>query len=444
MMTGKRKKNKKKSGGLLKRIYSFGQFNLTVVSFALAAVGQYFLYFQKQIMPGFVFFGLAVLVFLLADKSRKQEPLDRTADTIDPRVEVVLFLIIMALAVYFRVHNIADLPAGCYRDEGQNGNEAINIMKGISVDGTSLPVYIERWTQNAAMYMYFIAASFNFFDIGVLQIRGVSIFFGVLCIPAFYFLVRHLMGPRTALVGAFLMAVSRWHVNFSRIGFLGITTVFFVIVCVYFAYRAYRKRKPFDYIMLGALTGMSLYTYLAARLIPAGFAIFMLFLFFREFKFFAKNWKNLLFTLAAMLIVLLPLLQYAVKHPANFTSRQSTVSIFNKEMLHEIGGRYTEKDGTPKNAIKLYADAAWNTCMMFNYLGDGNPRHNLPGKPMLDFFTGIFFTLGFFYALFNWKKPRYFLLLALFAAFLQGGMLSTESPQAYRTIAAIPVVLLFA
>jgi len=437
----KKKRHAAGNAGMVKSIYSMGPFNLAALSLVLAAAGQMLFTNFHSLFPGLLLYAAAVTAFSFARGASKKEP---EVFNMEPWVEAGIFLFILAVAVFFRVYMSDEVPAGCFRDEGQNGNEAINILNGVEMDGTKLPVYIERWTQNAAMYMYFVAAFFKLFGIGVMQVRAVSIVFGVLCIPAFYFLLRYLMGVRPAIIGASIMAVLRWHVNFSRIGFLGIVTVFFVILCIYFTYRVYIKRKPFDFIMLGALTSLSLYTYLAARLIPVGLAIFFIYVFIREPKFLKKNYKSIALALAAFLIVISPLALYAVKNPQNFMSRSSTVSIFNQEMLHEVGGRYVEKDGKPKFWMKLYMENFSNTMLMFNYEGDGNPRHNYGAVPMLDFVTGIFAFLGFFYVLFNAAKPRYFLLMALFAAFLQTGLLSTESPQAYRTIVEIPVVIIFA
>ncbi|HPD19538.1 MAG TPA: hypothetical protein PLF61_07735, partial [Candidatus Goldiibacteriota bacterium] len=138
------------------------------------------------------------------------------------------------------------------------------------------------------------------------------------------------------------------------------------------------------------------------------------------------------------------LFKYAMEHPQYFTSRQTAVSIFNTEMLREIGGRYAEKDGQPKHWTKLYVENVWRTLLMFNWSGDGNPRHNYGLKPMLDFTTGIFFVIGFLTSMFKLLKPFNFLLFSFFISLLQAGLLSTESPQAYRTIGLIPIVLIMA
>lgn len=413
-----------------------------IISFILVFIGQFFMYDNGKLILGLVFLGISAIFIIFSFFLNKTTDVQKQ-EKIDRKVEIIILFIIILIGIFYRVYMIKEVPTGCYRDEGQNGNEAINIMNGVVLDGTSLPVYIERWTQNAAMYMYFVAVFFKFFGIDVLQVRLVSIVFGILCIPAFYFLLRYIFGVKLALLGAFLMAVLRWHVNFSRIGFLGILTVFFVILCLYFGWRSYKERKLFDFILLGVVTALSLYTYLASRLIPVGFFFFLVFLLFKDFKFYRQNWKKMLIALAAFFIVGFPLFQYAIKHPKYFTSRQSTVSIFNLEMLREIGGRYVEKNGQPKHWTKLYVENIWRTLLMFNWSGDGNPRHNYGLKPMLDFTTGIFFVIGLVIIIFKLFTPLNFLLFAFFVSMLQAGLLSIESPQAYRTIGLIPVVLIF-
>lgn len=416
-------------------------FNLSVIALVLAIAAQYMTYnLGKFPHAGLLVFVLAAVVFWQAAKLNKNE---KPQEAPGIWIELSALLIIIAAGVFFRVHMLSEFPTGCYRDEGQNGNEAINIMKGIVVDGTALPVYIERWTQNAAMYMYFVAASFEFFGIGVQQIRAVSVVFGILCIPAVYFLARRYFGPRAAIAGALIIAVLRWHVNFSRIGFLGIVTVFFVVLAIYYTWRAFEKRKVSDFVILGMVAALSLYSYIAARLIPAAIGLFMLYILFREPSYYKKHWKKIAAGMAVFMVFFAPLGLYIMKHPGDFMSRASTVSIFNREMLREIGGVYLNKDGNVKHWTQLYRENVGKTLAMFNFRGDGNPRHNNHTVPMLDFILGIFFVLGIGYALIRWRQPFHFLLLSFFVCLLQAGLFSTEAPQAYRTISIIPVVVLF-
>ena len=150
--------------------------------------------------------------------------------------------------------------------------------------------------------------------------------------------------------------------------------------------------------------------------------------------------------LAVALVVFAPLGDYIMKHWQQFMRRTATVSIFNTGILQAMGGRYIETvngEQRVKPPVKLYMDNLRKTLLMFNWYGDGNPRHNSNRRPMLDFALGTLFVLGFGYSALRIFRPFYFMLFALFFAMLQAGLFSIESPQAYRTIGVIPLVLIF-
>ena len=173
-MTKKKRKKKRKRAGLLEK---FGPFNIFVVALAVAYFAQSIIFNGGKTGPGMLLFFIAAFIFIIAEKVSKKGPKE---DKLDKKIEIAMLVLMVITAVFFRVYMIDEVPTGCYRDEGQNGLEAINIMNGVELEGTTLPVYIERWTQNAALYMYFISVSFKLFGIGVLQIRLVSIIFGIL------------------------------------------------------------------------------------------------------------------------------------------------------------------------------------------------------------------------------------------------------------------------
>ncbi len=437
----KKTKIKKRRAGIniLKVI---GPFYLIFAAFLTALGAQYFLFMQKQLVPGLLFSLAAVVLFILADIAAGKN--EENTDKMDKRLEIILFVFVIAVGVFFRVYMIDTTPTGCYRDEGQNGNEAINIMNGTEMDGTALPVYIERDTQNSAMFMYFIAASFKSFGIGVMQIRLISIILGILAIAAFYFFTRSIFGPYMAVAGGLLFAVARWHVNFSRIGFLGIHTVLLAVMVLYFAYRAYKNKTWLDFALVGFISALGFHSYIAGRLIAPAIFLFFIFVVLKDFSLLKKNFKKIILAVCVFLITFAPLGVYIIKHLEQFMMRTATVSIFNKDMLKAIGGVYTDAKGEVKPWQQLYMRNLGKTLLMFNYIGDGNPRHNFDNRPMLDFLMGTMALLGFGYALYKIFNPFYFLMVSFFMVLLQAGLASIESPQAYRTITVIPVVIMFA
>jgi hypothetical protein len=176
-------------------------------------------------LPGWL--GMALGGLLLYRAWRRGSPAG-APERVPFALEAGLLLLIVLLAAFVRLDGLKDYPFGGFRDEGENGNVAIQLMKGEIVDGTNqrFPVYIEHNTQNAAGYFYPVAVMFKLFGVSITSVRYVSVLFGVLSVLAFWALSRQLFGPSLALYLAACLATLRWHLNFSRIGFLGIMTVF--------------------------------------------------------------------------------------------------------------------------------------------------------------------------------------------------------------------------
>jgi hypothetical protein len=202
--------------------------------------------------------------FLLARAARAEAaPVQRVR--LPFALEAGLLAAVLVFALYVRLSGLGSYPSGCFRDEGENGNVAIQLMNGESVDGTAqtCPAYIEHNTQNAAGYFYPTALFFKLFGISVTSVRYVSVFFGVLSVAAFWALARWFFGPELGIVLAAALAAMRWHLNFSRIGFLGIMSVFLSIPMLVWLYkglysppaeaRPARKKRSDDLLLAAAL-----------------------------------------------------------------------------------------------------------------------------------------------------------------------------------------------
>jgi hypothetical protein len=79
---------------------------------------------------------------------------------------------------------------------------------------------------------------------------------------------------------------------------------------------------------------------------------------------------------------------------------------------------------------------------MFNFRGDYNPRHNIPGVPMLNPWEGALLALGLGAALARGTKWPQATWLVWFVALLLPAILTIESPQAHRALGVVPAVYL--
>jgi 4-amino-4-deoxy-L-arabinose transferase-like glycosyltransferase len=418
---------------------------LASISLMSGIVGQVYLYLIKNVPVGLFFFIVAAVCLIIGLKKSGKETEDSKnifSVSFNPslKTEIILLFFVLIIAAFMRLFMIDSIPSGCFSDEALNGLTALDIL-----NGRSLPVYIgPQAPNNAAVFMYYIAVIFKLFGIGATQLRLTPAFLGILAVPAFYFLIRYIGGAGPALTGSFILALMRWHIIFSRIAFHAAFAVVAVIFVLYFALRSFYSKKTYDFIFLGITFSFSFYTYQSARLCFFVLIIFMIYVFFYERNFYRKNLRKIALAVAVAVVVFVPMGIYIANHFNAFFSRQAEVSIVNKN-------NYNFKDSiqeqTWRSQKTWYNMLFYNIqagMLMFNYKGDANERHNLPGQPELDFFTGIFALIGFLYALTRLSNPVYFFFTTSFIIFMCAGFFTIESPQSLRTVAAIPCVAFFA
>jgi len=397
------------------------QIALFSISIILAITAQLYL-FKKFLVGGIFLYLAAIFIFLFFYKTNKNEIV--TYKTfLTPRMEYIFFISIIIIAIFMRFYKIGSIPSGCFFDEGLNGLWGVRILKY-----HILPVYLEN---RAALLFYLNAAMFKVFGISVTSLRMVSAITGVGSVVVLFFLVRNLFGPRTALVTSFLFAIARWHVNFSRINFECNQHVLFSLLAIYFLVKAIKSERILYFILLGIASGIGVYTYTAFRATLLLLFMYLLYEIFRDRYFLKRNFKKLLISGFIFLIICIPLINYAIRNTYHFTWLMRQLSLIKKEY------------GLWQN-ISLIAASLKKYILMFNYKGDFIGRHNIPGYPMLSFFTSIFFVYGVFMTIKNWRDSRYLLCLVWFMLMFIPGVLSEYGPNANRVMGVVPVVCIFA
>ncbi len=375
-------------------------------------------------------------LFLTANQSTKFD----VQHLFQRRYIFVLFLIILGLALVFRLYRFDNQPFGIWFDEAQAGLQARQMLQNpeyrpilyspINITGHLLGLY---------------AAALSVFGDNILSMRLVSVSFGVGAVVMAFLFGREVHGPRFGLVLAFLIAVTRWHINFSRIAMTGIDTTFFEFLSLYFLARWLKQRRVHDAIGAGLSLGFGLMFYTAFRLYILALVLFTLIAFlvwgrwiWQRIK--DKSWRTYLGQLLLLLVggwlVVMPLVQFAFDNPEQFWYRTQQISIFTKRDQADI--------------LLALQETTQKHLLMFNVAGDKNGRHNLPGEPMLDPMMGILWLLGFGLTLGQLvigkpRHPAHLFFPILFFAALIGGIFSVdfEAPQSLRSIAIIPAIIYF-
>ncbi|MBI4134301.1 MAG: hypothetical protein HY475_02665 [Candidatus Terrybacteria bacterium] len=378
------------------------------------------------------------------------------------RFRTIALVGIILLAAFLRFYLLDTTPPALYPDEAMNGVNALRAL-----ERSDFRVFYPDNNGREGLFIDIQALSVQIFGPSAWALRAVAALAGTLTVLVFFFLAREigllLYGEKRqgtqrrdgtgeennpfaalfregsgraelfAILATFLLAVSFWHINFSRIGFRAILLPLLASTAFFFLLRGLRTSRSGDFFASGLALGLSLSTYIASRVMPLLFFPFLLWdILGKRRSRVAFRW---LLLLAGFTIAVFPLAGYFAAHPQDFLGRAGDVSIFSAD-----------------DPIRALAESTGKTLLMFHVAGDGNWRHNVAGTPMLDPLTGLFFFLGFVIAAASIIRkiklaPRVpaallFILLWLSAGLLPEITTSEGIPHALRALNAIPPVML--
>lgn len=352
----------------------------------------------------------------------------------------ILLVGILIIAIFLRFYHFTTTPPGLYPDEAMDGNNAVE-----AAETNHFQVFYVEDNGREGLYVNIIALFLKAWPIyEPWVIRLPAAVAGVLTVWGLYLLVAELFGDGPGLLAAFLLATSFWGIIFSRIGFRAILAPLALAWALWLLIKAFRegnKRAALWYAgIAGIIYGLGFYTYIAYRVTPILFLLFIPF--FRKFPGF---WKRTALFIIVTVIVAAPIGWYFATTPGSFFGRTAEISVTSAASpVHDF-------------AVNIVKEA-----LMFNYHGDYNWRQNVSGAPELFWPVGILFLLGIvlsiYYVIRRIRKKyitaeneKLFSPFALWLTFawLAFGILPAAAsdegiPHALRSILALNPALIFA
>ena len=174
----------------------------------------------------------------------------------------IILVLIIILAAFLRLYRLSDYPMGLNADEAALGYNAYSLLlTGRDEHGHSWPVNLESFGDfKPAGYAYLLIPFIKIFGLTEFAVRLPSALFGILAVYFIYLLVKELSTESCALISAALLAVSPWHLHFSRGGWeVNVATTLMLIGVWLFL------KKRFELCALSF--ALSMYTYQSARLV---------------------------------------------------------------------------------------------------------------------------------------------------------------------------------
>src|SRR5262249_48230658 len=192
-----------------------------------------------------------------------------------------------------------------------------------------------------------------------------------------WLLARELFGSEVGLLAAGFLAVSRWHVDFSRFGMAIVFPTLFIPAALFFFVLAIRRRSPRDAVLGGVVLGLGMQTYYAMLTVPllVVLAAALAMLTEKELR-SAATVRLTGRLLPAALRTSAPVCQYARSHEAEFNERVRTVSAVQAGSMGELARILFVKSDRRAEAWDVLRRNTVAHVKMFHAAGDRNGRHN--------------------------------------------------------------------
>ncbi|MFH0749596.1 MAG: glycosyltransferase family 39 protein [Candidatus Gottesmanbacteria bacterium] len=308
----------------------------------------------------------------------------------------LLLVCILGIAIGFRFWQLGSVPVSLDWDETALGYNAYSILKtGRDEYGTFLPLSIRSFDDyKPPLYVYLTVPSVALFGLSPWSTRLPSAVMGVLAVLGTYFLVRELFKKSNSipLISAALLAISPWHIQFSRIAFeanIGITVNIWAVTIFLIGLR-----KKIFLPFAAVLFGIGMYAYHSERIFLPLLLCLLLAVYWKKI-FIKEHTKMLITSVIVGLIVVIPLIPVLFNKSAMMRLR-GTSSFTDQTNLLSRDIKKIETDrqlGDTFGALLDNRRIVWAKTIASGYLshfslrwlfltGD-NPRHHAPDMGLL-------------------------------------------------------------
>ncbi len=173
------------------------------------------------------------------------------------KFETITVILILAVAASFRLINLESAPPGLLAAEALNGNRAIAIAE----QGSFLSVFNPTTTGERGLLVVLQSFAVRWFGNTAFSLRIISALAGILTVWGVYLFARRLFSHQIGAIAAFLMAISLWHVMFSRLGLRMILVPLFAVWGLYFFWLGLSSARLKHFVFAALCWGAGLYTH---------------------------------------------------------------------------------------------------------------------------------------------------------------------------------------
>ncbi len=246
---------------------------------------------------------------------------------------VIIFIIFFAF--FLRIYRINSFPPGLYSDEAAYAYNSYSLLKTTKDEyGKTFPLAFKSFGDyKPPLTAWLMIPSIAIFGLNEFAIRLPSALSGTLAVIFVYFLAAEIFRAKDNKkekyfnlippISALLLAISPWHLHFSRSNMLvGLETMLTTGGVLFFLKGL---KNPKLLLVSSLLFSASIYSYYGARVTTV---LLVLSLFIIYFKKLLKLLKFVLLGFTVGIIFLSPLILSGIKDSQTFLGRTKTISIF--------------------------------------------------------------------------------------------------------------------
>ena len=368
---------------------------------------------------------------------------------------LLTFGLIILLASVLRLWGIGSTPPSPDWDEVALGYNAYSILHtGRDEYGKFLPVVLRSFDDyKPALYVYLVIPSILLFDVTTLAVRLPSAIAGIFTVIATFFLIRVLFKRNDlALLTSFLLAISPWHIQFSRIGFESNVGLFCNVLMALFFVTG--LKRPWLLSLSAFFGALAIYTYQSEKVFTPLFVLLFIVVYFRELL---KIGKKYLFTaLLVGILTVLPTAVFMATDSAAFLRAKGT-SIFNSPTVYlKDNALRVVEDRQKQNYLGLFLDnrrfvyareviggyiSHYNiSFLIFGDIG----RHHAPFMGLVYLIEIPFILLGIYLLLFGkFDRKAKLIVFGWFLLAPVPASITVNVPHAVRTLNFLPTFQVF-
>ena len=344
-------------------------------------------------------------------------------------------VLILLLAFGLRLYALTEIPPGLTHDEANHGREAIGILRGVVLFFFPLNYGSEP------LYSYTAAASMRLFGESLFALRLVNVLFSIATIGLTFLWVRRRFDATTALITAVLLSVSFWPLASARQALRAGMLPFFLGTAVWFFWQLLDQAettKPTSASRrlwgLAAAFGLSvaitLHIYLAARVAWLIFPLFLLYLAWRWRDMFWQSWRPVLVGLLLAGVLVTPMFVYLTQNPFALTR----LGMLDAPLQDLRSGNLAPIWQNISSALLAF---------VWPGFGDQFLAYNIPGRPVFDAVSALFFVSGLLVCVWRWQRPSYAFVLLWFGVGILPSLITGPTANTTRNLAALmPIFIL--